>query len=196
MHGSPFRKWFMSFPTRFDLERFLQRLFHGTGAEAVRAGGTLEGDAAVLVDDVKAVGPGGVGAVGGVVEGVDQGGERDFEVADAGGGDRESLCVGFGVGVDDAVALIDRKLPDVARVGFLDIDDIERYAVLVFLVDLVENGNLPPERRSSIGAKDEHNRAVSQVGGELDAPGAILAGEIEIGGGVAGAEISTTGPSP
>jgi len=57
------------------------------GFEAEGAGRTFEDNAVVGVDQVEAVGPSGVGALGGVTEFVEDGGELDAEFADAGSGD-------------------------------------------------------------------------------------------------------------
>jgi hypothetical protein len=40
---------------------------------------------------------------------------------------------------------------------FLDIDHVKRDAILIFLVKLIERGNLPAKRRSSVAAKDEND---------------------------------------
>ena len=53
--------------------------------------------------------------------------------------------------------------------GFLDVDDVEGRTVLIILVELVEGGNLPPERRSGIAPKDEHDGFLPAEGGELNA---------------------------
>jgi len=42
--------------------------------------------------------------------------------------------------------------------GFADIDDEEGNALTIFLIKLVEGGNLPPEGWSSVTAEDEHHR--------------------------------------
>jgi hypothetical protein len=39
-----------------------------------------------------------------------------------------------------------------------DVDDKERDPIAVLIVKLVELGNLPAERRSSVAAKDQHDR--------------------------------------
>jgi hypothetical protein len=49
-------------------------------------------------------------------------------------------------------------LPDVARVGLGDVDDEKVHPVFELLVKLVERGNLPPEWRSRVTAKDQYNR--------------------------------------
>ncbi len=55
-------------------------------------------------------------------------------------------------------------LPDVAGVRLNDVDDKERDPIAVLVVKLVQGGNLPPERRSGIAAKDEHDRLFCSEG--------------------------------
>ena len=56
---------------------------------------------------------------------------------------------------------------------FGDIDDQERYSVAVLLIEFVEGGNLPPERRSGITAKDEHDRLPGGQRGQLNLVGLV-----------------------
>ncbi len=58
------------------------------------------------------------------------------------------------------------RLPKVARVRFINIDDVERGAAAVLLVELVERGNLPAKRWSSVAAKDEHHGLLAAKGGK------------------------------
>jgi len=64
-------------------DEFLEGFFDAGGLEAERAGGRFEGDAAIAIDHVEAIGPAGVGAVGGVVDRVHDGGKFDAELHDA-----------------------------------------------------------------------------------------------------------------
>jgi hypothetical protein len=57
--------------------------------------------------------------------------------------------------------------------GLGDVDDQETRALLVFLVELVEGGNLPPEGRSSIAAENQHDRLLLVQLGKLDASGLV-----------------------
>jgi hypothetical protein len=41
--------------------------------------------------------------------------------------------------------------------GFQDVHRIERDLVAIFLVQLVQGGNLPPEGRSGVAAENEHD---------------------------------------
>ena len=62
-----------------------------------------------------------------------------------------------------------RILPGVDGVRFLDINNVEGDPVLVLLVQLVERGNLPPERGSGITSEDEYDRFLTAKGRKLDA---------------------------
>jgi len=42
--------------------------------------------------------------------------------------------------------------------GFEYVHGVERDAIAVLLVEFVEGGNLPPERRSGVAAEDQHYR--------------------------------------
>ena len=71
--------------------------------------------------------------------------------------------------------------------GFLDVDDVERDAIVVGAVEAVERGNLPAEGGSSVAAEDEHD-GLAAMGGEFHAGGIVGSGQVEVGSGVAGLE--------
>jgi hypothetical protein len=52
--------------------------------------------------------------------------------------------------------------------GFLNVDDEKGDPAAVLVVELVESGNLPPERRSGVTAKDKYHRLLRRQGGEPD----------------------------
>lgn len=54
--------------------------------------------------------------------------------------------------------LIYFHLPGVIRMSFLNIHQKEFYFVRILMIQLVKRGNLAPERRSCIAAKDQHYR--------------------------------------
>jgi len=60
--------------------------------------------------------------------------------------------------------------------GFGDVDDKERGPVFVLIVELVEGGNLPPKRRSSVAAEDEDNRLLLVYFGKLNVSALIQLG--------------------
>jgi hypothetical protein len=78
--------------------------------------------------------------------------------------------------------------PEVGGVRLADVNDIERRVILVLLVEFVEGGNLPPERRSSVAAEDEYDGLLAAQEGQLKMALVVGALEREIGRGVANAE--------
>ena len=52
---------------------------------------------------------------------------------------------------------------------FQNVDHKKCDFALVVVIQLVESGNLPPEGRSSVAAKDENHRLVRGEGRELNA---------------------------
>src|SRR5215471_14314950 len=46
-------------------------------------------------------------------------------------------------------------LPGIARVGFLNVNQIKFYLIFVLPIEPVERGNLPAEWRSGVTAKDQ-----------------------------------------
>lgn len=153
--------------------------------EAVGTGGAFEGDAALFVDDVEPVRPGGIGLFRCVFDVVEECGDFDFQTADAGVGHGLTLRVRLRVGVNDALFLVDGELPAIARMRLLDVDDEELRAVFVLLVETVEGRNLPPEWRSSVTAEDEDDGAAGELA-QGDSSGLIVPGEVEAGRGIAG----------
>jgi hypothetical protein len=123
--------------------------------ETEGAGTGFIGDAAVAVDYVEAVGPAGVVAFGGVLEIIEHGGKLDAEFDDAQLSHLRALVLIFGRGEDYVIVDIVRILPNVGGVRFTDVDRVERDLVLVFFIQGVEGGNLPPEWRSGVAAEDE-----------------------------------------
>ena len=123
----------------------------GTGLAFVRhaAGG---------VDQIKSIWPRRVCLLGGVAKFVEHGGNVDSQLAHTRAGDETAFVFTPRAGEDDVVLNIALHLPDIARMRLGDVDHQERDLLSVLLVELVESGNLPPEGRSSIAAKDEHHR--------------------------------------
>src|SRR5580704_11906680 len=110
---------------------FLGIVFEGAVAAFVR-------DAALLVDDVEALGPCGVGVVGGVGHFVDAEGDGIFEALGEIVGDGYALRERFWLGVADVVFVffVGLHLPLVERVGFANVDGEEIGAVFIVVVDL------------------------------------------------------------
>src|SRR6266446_368023 len=105
---------------------FLGVVFEGAVAAFV-------GDAALLVDDIEAFGPGGVGIVGGIVHFVDAKGHGVFETLREVVGNGDALIESFRLGVAHVVFVffVGLYLPFVERVGFANVDGQEIGAVFI-----------------------------------------------------------------
>jgi hypothetical protein len=129
--------------------------------------------AAVGIDQINAVGPAGICLLGGVFELIQNSGKLNSEFAYASAGDLGALVFILRAGKDNIVFNVAFHLPHVAGMRFYDIHRQESHAVAVLLVKLIEGGNLPPERRSSIAAEDEHDRLLGQQIRQLHLPGFV-----------------------
>jgi hypothetical protein len=179
---------------RGQVGELLKGCAKGVGMEAERTGLAFVGDAAILIDQVDAVGPSGVGLLGGVTEFVEDGGEFDSELANAGAGDQAALVFVARAREDNVVLDVRLHLPDVAGMGLKNVDGEEGHLLAVLIVELVEGRNLPPEGRSSVAAEDEDDGLVECR--ELNAVGLIQFEEVEVGGGIAGLEVASAGLHP
>jgi hypothetical protein len=156
------------------------------GLEAAGAGGGFVPDAAVFAYEIEPVGPGGVIALDSVIESVDDGGELDAEITDAGGGVFVLLLFGLGVFKEDVVAEIGGGLAAVGSVGFADVDEEEGDFLLVGGGHFVEVPDLGTEGGSSVGAEDESDGLLALEVRETDLFFGLGLAEVEIRGGVAG----------
>ena len=114
------------------------------------------GDASGLVDDVEALGPGGVGVVGGVGHVVDAEREREIETLGEIVGDGEALFQRLGLGVTDVFLEVGFHLPFVGGMRFADVDGEKVGVLFVIVKDLDEVADLATEGRSSETAEDEN----------------------------------------
>jgi len=153
--------------------------------ESERAGLALVGDPALGVDEIDAVGPTCVRLFGRVAKFVQNGGNPDAESADTGSGDQCPLLLVFRAREYNFVFEVALHLPDVAGMCFGDVDNQEGNAASILIVKLVESGNLPPEGRSGVTAKYEHNGLLLVQGGELNSSGFVEPDEREVGSAVA-----------
>jgi len=164
---------------------FLGIVFEGAVA-------ALVGDAALLVDDVEALGPGGVGVVGRVGHFVDAEGDRVFEALGEVVGDGDALGERFRLGVADVVFVffVGLHLPLVERVGFAYVDGEEIGAILIVVEDLRDVADLATEGRSSEAAEDEDQRLALSAFAEVKARRAIEGDESGVRGVAADLEIA------
>ncbi len=128
------------------------------GFESKGSGLAFVHDAAVPIDQIDALGPACVRRFSRVVESVDDSGELDPQFANASSSHLASLLIIFRTSEENLVLQIVLRLPHVGRMRLRDVDDKERDLLPVLVIQLVEGGNLPPERRSSIAAEHEHDR--------------------------------------
>jgi hypothetical protein len=123
-----------------------------------RPGLALVSHFAAAIDQIDSVRPCGVCGLGRIPELVQQGWHFYTKLPDTRSCQRSSFVFTARTGKDDVVFEVILRLPDVARVGLGDVDDEKVHPVFELLVKLVEGGNLPPERRSGVTAKDQYNR--------------------------------------
>ena len=158
------------------------------GFEASGAGSGLVRDFTLLVDEVEAVGPGGVGGFGGVLHVVDDGGELDAEGTNTGGGVIVLHGLGFGGFEEHLFFDVAGDLPLVGGMGLADIDEQEVDSTGVFFRQGVEVPYLGTEGGSSVGAEDKGDGPFSRQLRELDGFGGFGFGEGEVRGGGADLE--------
>jgi len=156
---------------------FLQRVCQIVGLESKRARLALVGHAAVSIDQVDAVWPAGVGALGGVVESVDHCRELDPKFANTTSRHLAALVVIARAGENDLVLQIALRLPHVAGMRLDNVDNQERDLLVVLIVKLVERGNLPPKWWSSVAAENEHDRLRRGERRELHTGGLVELGQ-------------------
>jgi len=111
----------------------------------------------VRVDQVNAVGPAGISLFGGVAKLVEHSRKFYPKFSHASSGDECSILFGFRAGKNNAVFDVALHLPDIAGVRFGNVNHLEADAIAILLVKFIQGGNLPPERRSSVAAKYQHD---------------------------------------
>ena len=129
--------------------------------ESKWSGLTLVSHTAVSINQINAVGPAGIGLLGRVAEFIQDGRELDPEFAHARSRHQGALFFIPWAGKYNLVFDVALHLPDIARMRFRDIDDQERHLACVLVIELVEGGDLPPERRSGVAAEDHDHRPCS-----------------------------------
>jgi hypothetical protein len=117
------------------------------------------GDVAGFIDDVEALGPGGVGVVGGVVHVVDAEGNRELEALGEIVGDSQALRECFRLRVTDVIFEVGFHLPLVRGMRFADVDSQKIGVIFIVVVDRNDVANLAAKGRSSKTAEDENERA-------------------------------------
>ncbi len=124
---------------------------HGTDS-------ALVGDESGRVDDVQALGPGGVDVHCLVCHRVDCQRERVVEPADEVVGGRETFIEVDRLCVADIFGLVFRYLPFIDGMRLRDIDGQKSRLILMAVVNLVQMVDRPSERGSREASKDQDER--------------------------------------
>src|SRR5579884_1604740 len=152
--------------------------------EPKRSWTALVGHSSIFVDQINSIGPTGIGLLRAIVEIVNQ--RRKFNSQLPHAHPCHVLALGnvFRTGEDDFIPNVALHLPHVTRMRFEDVHGVELHTRSVFVVKLVESGNLPPKWRSSIAAKDKHYRLPGLERREAYMRRFIQSGQTEIGSGI------------
>lgn len=140
-----------------------------------RAIPTLVRDVPGFVDDVKALRPGGVGIVGGVVHFIDSERYRIFKALGeiVGDGDAVAQTLGLHVANVILVLFVGLHAPFVEWMSFADVDGQEIGVFLVVAVELNDVANLATEGWSGEAAEDEDERSASSFFANMEVRGAV-----------------------
>jgi hypothetical protein len=109
------------------------------------------------VDEIKAIRPSRVRLFGRVAKLIDYRRNLDAEFSHARSSYQRALLFVLGTRQNNLILYIALHLPYVARVRFRDVHHQKSDFVPILLIKLIKSGNLPPERRSCVAAKDEHH---------------------------------------
>ena len=142
---------------------------------------TFERNAAVGIDKVETVWPTRIVLLNLVLHGIEQGGHGNVKFAHAGRSNPLAISGVGGILEDDAFLDVALRLPEIARVRFINVNNKESDMLAILLVKLVERGNLPAKGRSGIAAKDEHDGLHAAKRREGDSAGVVQQRESEIG---------------
>ena len=126
--------------------------------KAERAWTALINHPSIFINQIDPIGPAGINLLGSVVEVVDKRRKFDPKFAHAHPCHPSAFFHALGTREYDLVADVTLHLPDVAGMRFQNVNSVEIYALTVFIVELVEGGNLPAKWWSSVTAEDEHYR--------------------------------------
>ncbi len=110
------------------------------------------------IDQIQAIRPSRISLLGRVSEFVDDSRNLDAKFSHAGSGHHGALFFISWTSEHDLVFYVALHLPNIAWMGFGDVDHQKINFVAVLIAQLVEGGNLPPEGWSCIASEDETNR--------------------------------------
>ena len=147
-------------------------------------------DAAGFVDNIEALGPGGVGVIGGVGEVVDTKRNGVVEALDEIVGDGDALRESLRLSVADVVLHVRFHLPFVRRVSFAHVNGQKVSVLFIVVVKLHHVTDVAAEGRSSVAAEDDDQRAAASAFANVEMIGAIESHEPRVGSVVADFQIA------
>jgi len=173
-----------------------QRDLQLLGMEPKGAWTALVNDASVFINQINPIRPAGVSLLRGVIEVINQRGKFDTKLAHAHACNLFALSHALWAGKDDSIANIALHLPDVAGVRFQNVQDVKLHTLTIFVVKLVECGNLPPKWRSSVTAEDQDYWFVVPQRCEANMCALVQSGKREVWRRIADVQMSSTGACP
>jgi len=123
-----------------------------------RSGLAFVGHAARRVDDIETVWPTGISALRRVMQIVNDGRNVQSQPDHAGVGGCIAFSKSLGAGYKNVVLEVAGHLPAVRGMRLLNVDHVECGAIPIPLIQRVKGGNLPPEGRSGMAAKNQDHR--------------------------------------
>ena len=120
------------------------------------------------VDQIDPVWPAGVGLFRRIAKLVEHSRKLNPKFAYARPGDECPFFLRLRAGKNNLVLNIAFHLPNVAGMRFGNVNHQEGNAPAILLVKLIEGRNLPPERRSSVAAEDNDERASASTFADME----------------------------
>ena len=114
-------------------------------------------DVSLGVDQVKPIRPARVRLLGRVSELIDHRGNLDAQLSHASSSHHRTLLFVLRAGKNNFVFDVAFHLPNIAGMCFRDVHDQERDLGSVLLVKFIKGRNLPPEGRSRVATKNQHD---------------------------------------
>lgn len=148
------------------------------------------GDAAGFIDDVEALGPCGVGVVGGVAHIVDAEGDGIVKTLDEIIGDSDALGEGFRLGVANIIFDVGLHFPLVGGMSFAYIHGQEVRVNFIVVENLHHVADVAAERRSSVASENDDERASAGAFADMEMRGAVEGEEAGVGSGVSDFKIA------
>jgi hypothetical protein len=147
-----------------------QPFAHFGGVVIEGAHAAAVGDVAALINNVKTLGPRGVGIVGRVAHVIDSEGQGKFESLCKIIRDHQALLQRFGLRVAHVVFFLQIRfhLPFIGGMRFANVDGQKIGVILIIVVNLNDVADLATKRRSSKAPKDQHQRPVIRAFADVE----------------------------